>query len=95
MIILEYTIIAIFLLVFVLLVLAVIKNEVTFRNRMRISDAICDYDINCIREDRGSDSIPCNHMESYDDTFSRFWDWGYKHILPEEDFKKIEKYIKK
>lgn len=95
MIILEYTIIAIFLLVFVLLVLAVIKNEVTFRNRMRILDAIYDYDINCIREDRGSDYIEWNHMESYDDTFSRFWDWGYKHILPEEDFKKIEKYIKK
>lgn len=33
-------------------------------------------------------------VESYAKTLFRFWDWGYKNILPKEDFELIKPYIK-
>lgn len=36
-----------------------------------------------------------NHMEAYDKTLWRLWDFGCKNILPKEDFELIKPYIKK
>ena len=32
-------------------------------------------------------------MEDFDKTLFRLWDWGYKNILPKEDFELIKPYI--
>ncbi len=34
-----------------------------------------------------------SHMEGYDKTLWRWWDWGYKNILPKEDYELIKPYI--
>ena len=33
------------------------------------------------------------HMEDFYSTLFRLWDWGYKNILPKEDFELIKPYI--
>lgn len=33
-------------------------------------------------------------MEDFDKTLFRLWDWGYKNILPKEDFELIKPYLK-
>ena len=72
----------------------IFKNENTFRNRLKIIYAIYIYQLNCLND--GS-PITVNYydMRSYGHVLYRFWDFGYKHILPEEKFKLIEPYIKK
>ena len=34
-----------------------------------------------------------SQAKSYDNTLWRFWDWGYKNILPKEAYEKIKHYI--
>lgn len=91
---LEFIVIIPMIIILIGTIFALVRNEVVYRNHMKIADAIHRYDTDCLNEDREYDIVLFSHMESYDDTYKRFWDWGYKHILPEEDFKKIEKYIK-
>jgi hypothetical protein len=33
-------------------------------------------------------------MEDYNKTLFRFWDWGYKRIVPKEIYNRIKDYIK-
>ena len=33
-------------------------------------------------------------LEDFDDTLFRFWDWGYKKILPKEYYQLIKPYIR-
>lgn len=75
----------------VVCILALIKNEITFKHHMLICTAIYEYAI-----DVGTSSEPAvwyNDMESYDDTFRRWWDWGYTRILPPEKFEILKPYI--
>lgn len=70
------------------------KNENTFRNMEKIIDAIYIYQLECLT-DNSSTAVDYYDMRSYERVLFRFWDFGYKHILPEEKFKLIEAYIKK
>ena len=70
------------------------KNENTFRNMEKIIDAIYIYQLKCLT-DGSSTAVDYYDMRSYGHVLFRFWDFGYKHILPEEKFKLIEPYIKK
>lgn len=70
------------------------KNENTFRNMEKIIDAIYIYQLKCLT-DSSSTAVDYYDMRSYGHVLFRFWDFGYKHILPEEKFKLIEAYIKK
>ena len=70
------------------------KNENTFRNMEKIIDAIYIYQLKCLT-DSSSTAVDYYDMRSYGHVLFRFWDFGYKHILPEEKFKLIEPYIKK
>lgn len=77
-----------------LFVLALIKNEVTYRDHIKITDAIGRYRLNCINRGRLC-LVDFDDMESYDDTFARWWGWGYTRILPPHLYAIIEPYIRK
>lgn len=81
--------------IIVLLIVALVKNEVTYRNRLKILNAIFLYDLDQI--DLGICDFPdlVSEMESYDKTLWRWWDWGYTRILPERYFLLIEPFIEK
>lgn len=73
------------------------KNNNTYKNLMKISDAIYIYQIRSLINDADKSSLEVDYydMRPYEYVLFRFWDFGYKHILPEEKFKLIEPYIKK
>ena len=80
-----------------------IKNEVTYRNRIKILNAIYRYSFNNIAKDFDNwqpgqpqtwDSVNSSDMEDYDTTLYRFWDWGYTRILPPDKFELIKPFIK-
>lgn len=73
-------------------VFLLIKNNNAFKNTITINHAIYSYISDCIYK-RTEPTVDYSDMRSYDRTWLRFWDWGYKHILPKEKFKIIEPYI--
>ncbi len=89
--------IAIFVLVMlvlmVLCIVMLIKNEVTYRQRIKILKAIEEYNNMCYEHEKIS-NVDYDDIEEYDSTFFRFWDWGYTRILPKDKFEIIKPYIK-
>ena len=81
--------------IIILLIVALVKNEVTYRNRLKILNAIFRYDLDQI--DLGICYFPdlVSEMESYDKTLWRWWDWGYTKILPPNYFKLIKPFIER
>lgn len=74
------------------------KNNNALKNRMKIHFAINKMTLEAMRagDTDAYNEIMVNlydNMEPYDKTFRRFWDWGYKRILPPEKFKLVEPYI--
>lgn len=69
------------------------KNDNTYTMHMKIVNAICNYQLQCI-SNKETYKVNYNDMESYDRTMFRLWDWGYTHILPKEKFEIIKPYIK-
>lgn len=84
----------IFTIIIVFNILVLIKNGNTFRNHKIILYAIYDY---AVDQDKKGEaySVYFDDMEEYDTTLLRWWDWGYKNILPRDKFKIIEPYIRK
>ena len=78
-------------LIIVSCVFLLIKNENTGRKRFRIIVAIENYYIEHIDTFEFLDMY--DHMEHYNSTLFRLWDWGYENILPKEDFELIKPYI--
>lgn len=74
-------------------ILAILKNNNTYKNRRIILDAIHLYSMDCLKNNRCAD-ISYTDMEEYDTTLYRWWDWGYTRILPECKFDLIKPYIK-
>lgn len=68
------------------------KNSRTYQVRKKIIDAIYFYRIDCHNKDGMSD-VNFNDIESYESSLFRFWDWGYKHILPPEKYEIIKPFI--
>lgn len=79
-------------------IICIIKNEVTCRNHLIISKAIADYHVYLIRNgmyNPNNEGVTYNDMEDYNVTLKRFWDWGYKRILPPEKFELIKPFIRR
>ena len=57
-----------------------------------IIDAIKEYHLYCIKHNLER-KVDYSDMETYDDTFKRFWDFGFTRILPEEKFDVVKWYI--
>lgn len=57
-----------------------------------IMEAIHYYHADCIKK-RTTFDVDYTDMEDYYKTCRRWWDWGYKRILPKDKFEIIQKYI--
>lgn len=73
-------------------VLLVFKVNNAYKNQTKILDAIDRYADET--KDFGKALCLLNNAEELDETIWRLTDWGYKNILPKEDFELIEPYIK-
>ena len=76
-----------------------IRINVVYRNRCKIIDAIHDYGIYLLIDKDDQEAfiktkLIYDKMESYNKTMIRFWDFGYKRILPKQEFDKIKDFIK-
>lgn len=83
-------------LIFILCVIAMIKNINTFRCHDKIDKAIYEYKLMCI-QNHDWNALHCveyQDEEHYIKTFWRLWDWGYTRILPKDKFEIIKPYIK-
>ena len=84
-------------------VIMMYKNAVTYRNHSIIINAIFDYRMDNIRKankngtllDGVKHEVDYDDMRDYNSTFMRFFDWGYKNILPDDKFEIIKPYIHK
>ena len=67
------------------------KVRNAYNNQMIILKAISDYsdETGNIRKS----TILLDNMEDLIKTAFRLWDWGYKNILPKEDFELIKPYL--
>lgn len=70
-----------------------IRNEVAYKNHMKILFAICDYRMKCIINNEHP-MLSCSDMESYEKTMFRLFDFGYDRILSKDKFEIIKPYIK-
>ena len=63
-------------------------------NYMIIFDAIHKYRMDM--HHRGIEPVvEYDDMRNIRDSYKKFWDWGYKHILPPDKYELIEKYIER
>ena len=84
--------------IYFVLIYFLVKNFVTYHWHKLITNAIFLYHVSVesiLEIDIREKIVSYNDAESYDSTLFRFWDWGYKHILPKEKFEIIKPYIKK
>lgn len=80
----------------VFVIVLMFKNDNTCKNRLKILEAIYEYQITYINNNTaiGGLKVIANDIEDYDKTFWRLWDWGYTRILPKDKFEIIKPYIK-
>ena len=74
-------------------VILLVKNDVTYRNMMVITNAIRDYRYEEITENNPI-FVDYDDMGSYLKVLFRIWDWGYENILPPDKYVLIAPYIK-
>lgn len=70
-----------------------IKNENTYKQHTIIDRAILKYQLHCVANGKKFE-VGYQDVERYDRTLSRFWDWGYKRLLPKDKLELIEPFIK-
>ena len=86
--------IAFWLAVFFGLIYMAFKNDRAIKMHNVILQAIRDHHTDCIKK-RTTFSVDFDDMEDFNKTLRRWWDWGYKRILPKEKLEIIEKFIDK
>lgn len=73
-----------------------VKNQVTFMQHVRITNAIYNYHMDLINHRHfGEYEVHYEDEEDYDKTMWRLWDWGCTRILPKEKFEIIKPYLDK
>lgn len=85
----------IFLIVALITIFILVKNNNTLNKRFIIINAIFEYNVDIINGIVIGSLMSYDDMESYDRTLWRLWDWGYKHILPKDKYELIKGYINK
>lgn len=80
-----------------LVLVFMIKNDVTFAQHTKISRAIYLYCMDQIYKGNldYTKDVYFEDAEPYYKTLFRLWDWGYKRILPPDKFEIIKTYIEK
>ena len=72
-----------------------IKNIITRINFDIISCAIHAYNTDVIWKRIDGEKVSYDDMMGYCKAVFRFWDWGYKNILPKDKYELIKDYIKR
>jgi hypothetical protein len=75
-------------------VLGLIKTEVTSRQMGRIIDAIYLYQVANI-EDFPNFKVDYSDMKTFNEVMFNIRDWGYTSILPQDKYELIKPYINK
>lgn len=88
-------IIAITIMIMIIDIVLVVRNNHVYRIGSRIIDAIYLYNKDCIDSGNYDDVIEYDVMTDYDKAILRIWDWSYTNIVSKEAFEKIEKYIRR
>lgn len=70
-----------------------LKIHATFVMRELVEDAIFEYRLDYRINNNMEPVVGYTDMESFEYTLFRFWDLGYKRILPKEKLAVIESYI--
>lgn len=65
------------------------KNAKTYKNTIKITNAIHAYHKFMISARNYDYKVDYDDMEDYDSTLWRLWDFGHKNILPKEKFRAI------
>lgn len=91
--ILYYILLGVCVLMFMFCVMMLVKCFNTHKNRKIISNAILAYQLAMIDSDDDDLEVFYSDMEDFDASLGRFWDWGYKNMLPPDKFKVIEPFI--
>lgn len=83
-------------------ILEFIKNKVTLHWMTMILNAICRYQKDVIHNAFNKSSevkiqfeVEFSDMRDYDDVYARWYDWGYKNILPKDKLEIIKPYMGK
>ena len=69
------------------------KNIITYKNILKINEAIFVYQVDCINKGVHF-VVDYDDIEDYHKVLYRLWDWGYTRILPKDKFEIIKPYIK-
>lgn len=85
-----YIIVILYMALIALCVFFAVKTSNTYNNTMKIIDAIHAYRLEYLWNAK----VDYKDMETFEQTLFRFWDWGYKRILPKDKFELIKPYIK-
>jgi len=86
-----YFILSVSILILLYELLMLIKIDNAYKNQEKILYAIDRYIYETNNYIKGFYLL--ESMEDFDATIFRLTDWGYKNILPKEDFELIESYI--
>lgn len=73
-------------------IIGIIKSNNTYRMHMKVLFAIGRYQTEQIKSGKEIE-VYIGHMEKFDTTYERWWDWGYQNILPPDKFEIIKPYI--
>ena len=71
-----------------------VRDEIAYRNRVKILNAIFKYNEDRINHYDYENLISYDCLEDFEKTTRRLWDFGYKRIVSEEVFRKICGYLK-
>lgn len=71
-----------------------VRCEIVYRNRLKITNAIEKYNIDRINCDYYENLICYDCLEDFEKTTRRLWDFGYKRIVSEDILRKICGYLK-
>lgn len=76
-----------------LAVLFLVKNVVTLHQFTKINNAIFCYNTNLSTSSYWQNRIDYGCTKPYVVVLLKFWDWGYKHILPKDKYELVKNYI--
>lgn len=85
-----YIAMILYMVLIALCVFFAVKAANTYNKYIKIIDAIYAYRLDHLWNAK----VEYKDMESFGRILFRFWDWGYKRILPKAQFELIKPYIK-
>lgn len=74
-------------------VLLMIRNELAYKQFIRLTDAVYAYINECILQET-QPVVQFSDFADYDDIASRVWDWSDRDILPPEKYEIIKPFLK-